>query len=126
MLFKPEAQDGLAGVLALLDGWNGEADAFRAAAAATHNGGAPSSSLVEAAEGMHDGLLELMADIDEALERLPPGHREFAALLRAQNMALNLIESVGNSLDVLERYVATPMDAPRRIEHRAARLDAAQ
>jgi len=126
MLFKPEAQDGLAGVLALLDGWNGEADGFRAAAAATQNGGAPSSSLVEAAEGVHDGLLELMADIDDALDQLPPGHREFAALLRAQNMALHLIESVGNSLDVLERHVATPMDAPRRIDHRPAQPDAAE
>jgi hypothetical protein len=126
MLFKPETPNRLEGVLALLDGWNSEADSFRTAAAATRNGGAPSSSLVEAAEGMHDGLLELMADIDEALDQLPAGHRDFAPLLAAQNTALHLAESVGNSLDVLERYVATPMDAPRRIEHRPMRVDAAE
>jgi hypothetical protein len=126
MLFKPEAHNRLEGIMALLDGWNREADGFRAAAAATRTGGAPSSTLVEAAEGMHDGLLELIADIDEALDQLPPGHKDFALLLRAQNMALALVESVGTSLDVLERYAATPMDAPRRIEHRAAQLDAAE
>jgi hypothetical protein len=118
MLFKPQAETQLDGVCALLLSWNAEADSFRAAAEAARHGEAPSSNTVNAAEGMYGGLMELLGDIDQALERLPAGHKDFATLLKAQMMAMNLLEALGTSLDVLERFATRAVPAPTRIEHR--------
>jgi hypothetical protein len=59
--------------------------------------------------------MSLIDDLDLALDRLPPGHAEFGAVLAVQGAALALLESVGNSLDVFaemmpeERTAATPI-----------------
>ena len=119
MLFRPQAEKHLDGVCTLLQSWNAEADSFRKAAEAARRGDAPSSNIVDAAEGMYGGLMELLADLDQALERLPAGHKDFATLLKAQMTAINLLEAVGTSLDVLERFAAQPMQAPVRIGHYA-------
>ena len=126
MLFKPQAENDLDGVRALLQGWNGEADGIRAAAEAARLGATPSSKIVDAAEGMYGGLMELLADTDQALERLPGGHRDFARLLQTQTMAINLLEALGSSLDVLERFSTRPLADPIRIEHRKMPLEAAE
>ena len=118
MLFKPQAEAQLDGVCALLLSWNAEADRFRIAAEAARRGETPASNPVDAAEGMYGGLMELVADIDQALERLPAGHKDFATLLKAQMMAMNLLEALGNSLDVLERFATRPLQAPVLIDHR--------
>ena len=126
MLFKPQAEAQLDGVCALLLGWNAEADGFRAAAEAARHGAAPSSKTVAAAEGMYGGLMELVADIEQALERLPAGHRDFATLLKAQMLAMNLLEALGNSLELLERFATRPDATPVLIEHRGAYAEAAE
>ena len=113
MLFRPPADQRLDGMRAMLAAWNEEADQFRAAAAATrHGGAAPDSVLMVTAEEAHDGLLELLDDIDQALDALPPGHPHYSALLQIQNGAIAVLESVGNSLDELSRFVPEPGRAP--------------
>lgn len=126
MLFKPQAETQVDGVCALLLSWNAEADRFRTAVEAARHGAAPSSNTVEAAEGMYGGLMELLGDIDQGLGRLPPGHRDFATLLQAQMMAMNLLEALGKSLDVLERFATRPLATPVRIDHRGDYAEAAQ
>ena len=101
MLFRPGAQDRLHSIEAQLAAWGEEADRFRAAAIAARRGAPPPDTLLSAAEEVHDGLAALMEDLDRALDGLPAGHAEFSALLGAQGTALALLESVGNSLDVL-------------------------
>lgn len=116
MLFRPPADQRLDGIRAMLATWNEEADRFRAAAAAARKGGeAPQSVVVAAAEEAHDGLIGLLDDIDRALDALPAGHASYSALLHVQNAAIAVLESVGNSLDQLSRFVTEPGPAPVRI-----------
>jgi hypothetical protein len=118
MLFKPPAPEpALRGIHALLDSWNAEADYFRSVAVAARHGEPPASYLVDAAEEAQQGLEMLLDEIDNALDALPPGHPDFPALLHAQVAAVALRESIGHSLDVLERFVALPAPGPVRIAH---------
>ena len=77
----------------------------------------PTSLTATAAEEAHDGLMALLEEIDEALSKLPPGSPQFAGLLQAQITAMALLESVGNSFDVLDRFVTEEIDGPTRIPH---------
>lgn len=117
MLFRPSADQNLSAVHAMLDAWNAEADRFRQAAIAARNGEAPTSLTAAAAEEAHDGLMALLDEIDDALGKLPPGSPQFSGLLQAQITALALLESVGNSYDILDRFVTEEMDGPTRIAH---------
>lgn len=117
MLFRPTADQKLDAIHALLDGWNAEADRFRQAAIAARKGEAPGSLIIAAAEEAHDGLITLLDEIDRALDAVPPGKADFAGLLRAQNIAVSLLESVGHSYDVLESFVSAPEAGPVRIAH---------
>jgi hypothetical protein len=113
MLFRPPADQRLDGMRAMLTAWNEEADHFRAAATAARQGGAPPDSvLIGTAEDAHDGLMGLLDDIDRALDALPAGHLNYSALLQIQNGAIAVLESVGNSLDELSRFVPEPGRAP--------------
>ena len=108
MLLRLTADQRLEGIRAMLDIWNAEADRFRTAVAQTRAGESPSSTLVAAAEEAHDGLFSLIEEIDRTLETLPAGHKDFAALLQAQKVAISLAEHVSSSLDSLEPFaVAT-------------------
>ena len=104
MLFRPSADQNLTAIHAMLDAWNAEADRFRQAATAARKGEAPTSLTATAAEEAHDGLMALLEEIDEGL-------------LQAQITAMALLESVGNSLDVLDRFVTEEIDGPTRIPH---------
>ena len=117
MLFRPSADQNLDAVHAVLDAWNAEADRFRQAAIAARNGEAPTSLLASAAEEAHDGLMTLLDEIDQTLSDLPPGSPQFAGLLQAQITATGLLESVGNSHDILDRFVVDEITEPRRIAH---------
>ena len=117
MLFRPTADQKLDAVRALLDAWNGEADRFRQAAIASRKGEAPGSLLIAAAEEAHDGLMGLLDEIDRALDTLPGGHPDFPGLLAAQKTAVALLESVGNSYEVLDGFVSAPETEPVRIPH---------
>jgi hypothetical protein len=117
MLFRPSADQNLTAIHAMLDTWNAEADRFRHAAIAARNGEAPTSLTVSAAEEAHEGLMTLLDEIGDALGKLPAGSPQFAGLLQAQITALALLESVGNSYDVLDRFVTEQIDGPTRIAH---------
>ncbi len=117
MLFRPSADQNLDAIRAMLDGWNAEADRFRRGAIAARAGEAPSSLTVGAAEEAHEGLMTLLDEIDDALRKVAPGSAQFAGLLQAQITAMALLESVGNSRDVLERFVTVDIAGPRRIAH---------
>ena len=101
MLFRTSADQNLTAIHAMLDAWNAEADRFRQAATAARKGEAPTS----------------LTATDEALSKLPPGSPQFAGLLQAQITAMALLESVGNSFDVLDRFVTEEIDGPTRIPH---------
>ena len=115
MLFRPSADQNLIAVHAMLDSWNAEADRFRQAAIAARNGEAPTSLTVGAAEEAHDGLMSLLGEIDEALDKVKPGSQQFADLLHAQMASVALLESVGNSYDILDRFVTEQVPGPTRI-----------
>ena len=117
MLFRPSADQNLAAIHAMLDAWNAEADRFRQAAVAARNGEVPTSLTTAAAEEAHDGLMALLDEIDDALGKLKPGSAQFAGLLQAQITALALLESIGNSCDLLDRFVTEVVDGPTRIAH---------
>jgi hypothetical protein len=117
MLFRPSVDQNLIAVHAMLDSWNAEADRFRQAAVAARNGEAPTSLTVAAAEEAHDGLMSLLGEIDEALEKVTPGSQQFSDMLHAQMAAIALLESVGNSYDILDRFVTTEIAGPTRIAH---------
>ena len=123
MLLRLTADQRLEGIKAMLETWNAEADRFRAASVAARAGESPSSVLV--AEEAHDGLFTLIEEIDRTLETLPAGHKDFAALLQAQKVAVSLAEHISNSLDGLERFATAPEKAPVRIVH-APKLAAAE
>ena len=101
----------------MLDSWNAEADRFRQAAIAARNGEAPTSLTVSAAEEARDGLMSLLGEIDEALGKVKPGSQQFAGLLHAQMATIALLESVGNSYDILDRFVTEQVRGPTRIAH---------
>ena len=117
MLFRPSVDQNLIAVHAMLDSWNAEADRFRQAAIAARHGESPTSLTVAAAEEAHDGLMSLLGEIDEALEKVPPGSPLFSDMLHAQMTAIALLESVGNSYDILDRFVTEQIDGPTRIAH---------
>jgi hypothetical protein len=125
MLFRPPANQRLDGIRALLATWNEEADRFRAVASAARTGETPQSVVVAAAEEAHDGLIGLLDDIDRAFDGLPAGHADYAALLNVQSTAIALLESVGNSLDQLSRFVTEAGPEPVRIARKLA-LQAAE
>src|SRR5436190_21996707 len=103
MLFRPSADQNLIAVHAMLDSWNAEADRFRQAAIAARSGEVPASLTVAAAEEAHDGLMSLLGEIDDALEKMTRGSGQFSDMLHAQKTAIALLESVGNSYDILDR-----------------------
>jgi hypothetical protein len=117
MLFRPSIDQNLVAVHAMLDSWNAEADRFRRVAIAARNGEAPTSLTVAAAQEARDGLMSLLGEIDDALGKVAPGSQQFGDLLRAQMMAIALLESVGNSYDMLDRYIPEPVHGPKRIAH---------
>ena len=117
MLLRLTADQRLEGIRAMLDIWNAEADRFRTAVAQTRAGESPSSTLVAAAEEAHDGLFSLIEEIDRTLETLPAGHKDFAALLQAQKVAISLAEHVSSSLDSLEPFAVATEKPPVRIVH---------
>jgi hypothetical protein len=117
MLFRPSADQNLDAVHAMLDAWNAEADRFRQAATAARRGEAPTSLTTSAAEDAHDGLMALLGELDDALDKLPAGSVHFTGLLQAQITALALLESVGKSHDILDRFVTEQIAGPRRIGH---------
>ncbi|MEO8758637.1 MAG: hypothetical protein ABI398_12910 [Devosia sp.] len=119
-MFRPTADQKLDGIRSMLAVWNGEADRFRAVASAARRGEQPQSVVLAAAEEAHDGLIGLLEEIDRSLEVLPAGHAEFSALLKAQGAAIALLESVGNSLDVLAGFATDPVPEPVRIARRPA------
>jgi hypothetical protein len=125
MLFRPPANQRLDGIRAMLATWNEEADRFRAVASAARTGETPQSVVVAAAEEAHDGLIGLLEDIDRAFDGLPAGHADYAALLNVQSTAIALLESVGNSLDQLSRFVTEAGPEPVRIARKLA-LQAAE
>ena len=61
--------------------------------------------------------MSLLDELDQAFATLPPGNASFAALLQAQATATALLESIGNSYEVLERFVTEQMEPPTRIAH---------
>ncbi len=117
MLYRPVPHHQLDAIHALLANWNAEADRFRQAATAARRGETPGSLIIAAVEEAHDGLLKVLDDIDNALAEMPPGSGAFTSLLRAQNLALALLESVGHSHDVLDDYIVAPEIQPVRIAH---------
>ena len=120
MLFRPGAEDRLHSITAQLAAWSEEADRFRMAAIAARRGDTQPHQLLDAADEVHDGLAELMADLDRALDVLPAGHADFGALLRMQSKTLALLESVGTSLDVLVDVAADARQADAPIAPPAA------
>lgn len=102
---------------AKLTAWNEEADRFRQAALAARRGEMPTSLVVEAVEEAHDDLLALLDGIEQALDRLSAGNPRYADLLQVQMTAIALLESVGNSHDILDGVMTDKMIAPRRIPH---------
>jgi hypothetical protein len=104
MLFRPGAEDRLHSIQAQLLSWGEEADRYRLAAIAARGGARQLDTLVGGAEELHDGLMSLLEELDKAVEGLPAGHAEFSGLLHAQGKTLSLLESVGNSLDVLSGF----------------------
>jgi hypothetical protein len=117
MLFRPSADQNLDAVHALLDAWNAEADRLRRAAIAAQHGEKPTSLLAVAAEEARDGLEAMLLELEGALDRAAPGSPAFPHLLHAQTAAIGLLESIGNTLDRLERFAATPMAGATRIIH---------
>lgn len=118
MLFRPGAEQNLEAVHGMLESWNVEADRFRQAALAGRSGDAPSTVTAAAAEEAHDGLMSLLSEIDDALDKVSAGSPQFGVLLKAQMTAVALLESIGNSFDILDRLVATQATAPTRIAHK--------
>lgn len=117
MLFRPTAEQSFDTIHAVLDAWNGEADHFRRAAIAARRGETPTSLTVAAAEEAHDDLISLLAEIEAALAKATAGSPPFTALLQSRLTAIALLESVGNSWDILESVATEQMTAPRRIVH---------
>ena len=117
MLFRPSADQNLDTMHAMLEAWNAEADCFRRAAIAARKGEASTSLTVSAAEEAHDELLSLLGEIDAALAKAATGSSLFAALLQTQGTAIALLESVGNSWDILDTVATEKVPAPRRITH---------
>jgi hypothetical protein len=117
MLFRPSADQNLEAVHSMLDSWNAEADRLRQAAIAARSGETPTSLTAAAAEEVHDGLVSLLDELDDALDKVSPGSPQFGALLKAQMTAIALLESVGNSFDILDRFVMTKNEGPTRIAH---------
>ena len=115
MLFRPTPDQRLEGILSMLEVWNDEADRFRAVAVAARKGEAASSLAIAGVEEAHDGLISLLEEIDRAIEKVPPGDRAFADMLRAQSKAVSLLESVTNSMDVLSLVVTDDQPGPVRI-----------
>ena len=102
----------------LLRDTSADADRYRSAALEARTGVRPGTALVAGAEETQARLCTLLDTIDRAISTLSPGDPSFRGWLRTQVMAAALLESVGNSLDGLERLVSIPMAVPKRFEHR--------
>ncbi len=107
MLFRPTADQNLPALETLLESWNLEADRFRRAAIAARGGEPYDPLTAQAAVEAHESVLEILTQIEAALERMPAGDRSAVGLLRAYTMALSLAESLERSCDDLR-----PLDAP--------------
>ena len=117
MLIAPMPTRSLDAVEAELNQLSGQADLYRIAALAARQGAHPTSTLItdaEAAQVTLDGLLEAL---DLAIDGLRPGAPEFAAWLRTRVTTMALLESIGNSLDVLEQLSAVTPNDPVHIGH---------
>ena len=99
-----------------LRNWSADADRYRSAALDSRSGVRPGAALVAGAVETQERLCTLLDTIDQAISTLSPGDPAFRGWLRTQVTASALLESVGNSLDVLERMVAIPNAEPTRIE----------
>ena len=81
----------------------------------------PSSSIFRPEGGVDQSVLRehkaLIEEIDRTLETLPAGHKDFAALLQAQKVAISLAEHVSSSLDSLEPFAVATEKPPVRIVH---------
>ena len=116
-MFQPSPDMRLAAIHAMLMTWDGEADRFRSAALAALKGETPSALLVAAVEEAHDGLFNVLDEMDRMLAQLAAGSAEFSQILRAQTMAVALLESIGNSRERLDRFSAEDVAGPHRIAH---------
>jgi hypothetical protein len=116
-MFHPSASQRLVHIRAMLEAWSQDADGFRVAVAVARKGQRPTSSLLAGVEGTHDGLTGALEEIDRLMSELPPGHADFSQLLLAQTVTLGLLDSVGNSLDRLERHAAEPKQGVTRDRH---------
>lgn len=116
-MFRLPTEHRLDAVRTQLDSVNADADRFRVAATAARNGDRPAKALVDAAEDAHDGLMMLLEDLDAAIDSLPAGDTEFPPLLRAQVATMALLESVGNSLFLLESSKSVAVREPTHIAH---------
>ena len=105
----------------LLRNWSADADRYRSAALDARTGVRPGAALVAGAEETQERLCTLLDTIDQAISTLSPGDPAFRGWLRTQVTASALLESVGNSLDVLERIVAIPNAEPTRIGRSSGR-----
>lgn len=121
---EPETQ--LDEIVAQLERWNVEADALRAVAQGARQNDASSSMAVDAADETHARLMQLVEQLDRALTATPAGHQAFSDLLHVQGIALNLLESIGNSLDALQLVTVLRVSDPRTIPHQASGLVAAE
>lgn len=112
MLFRPSPDQNPTAVQALLDAWNFEADDLRRIARAAMVTGQAMSSTVLAAQDIHEGLVSLLDELDQALERVSSGTKLFIDLLHAQTKATALLESIGKTQDILEGCVKVDMTGP--------------
>ena len=113
MLYRPGADLRLDELSQALQLWQARADRFRLAAVAARQGEAPDAAVLEAAADAREWLRNALAEIDTAFDTLPPGDALFAPLLRAQTMVQSLLESIGNSCDILEQRAGEAAAAER-------------
>ncbi|MBI4923264.1 MAG: hypothetical protein HY834_16100 [Devosia nanyangense] len=65
-------------------------------------------AVVSAAEHTQGKLSELLEDLDRAIDAVAPGHAETSWLLRARVTTGSLLESIGTSLEMLDRPTPGP------------------
>jgi hypothetical protein len=118
MLFRPTLETNLAPVLAMLYGWNEDADRFRRAAMAVRRGEEADGVVAKSAAEAHEAIERVLEEIEAALDRLPAGDRRLTDLLQVLVTAQALAESIERSWDVLS--VATEIRGPAHIPHEYA------
>jgi hypothetical protein len=115
MLFRPAREANLAAIETMLDGWNEDADHFRKAAMAVRRGEEADGVVARAAAETHETIERLLDEIEDVLDRLPPGDRRMTELLQILVAAQALAESVERSAEILS--VADAAKAPIHIAH---------